>query len=242
MSEMSNLSEDLLRKQFNQMYDGITRGIKQDLNDDRCDFFSKNTWSILRAEFRDLLGRINERYVIELPYRKNAGNADKFSELKAEFYNKTIDFIEDYIGKISLWAEDALTSEEMYHCFFTPSNYNKKELAIVYENLVAEQWISNEITFDEFLYFFSGEGNPPFKQIVWLRDSTWLTLFLNQVVQDKKVWAKAAKIFVHKDADNGEIVSYSRKTLSVASNRMKDTAYLFTQVLKALNSKILPPK
>ena len=99
--------------------------------------------------------------------------------------------------------------------FFTNVAFSESELRVIYGKLVWEQWIDqSNTTEEEFVYFFSGNGQPSRRRIRWTQSSVHLGFFLKEMTQDPRPWKVASKV-VEVRNNNLEYSPVDAKKLSV---------------------------
>ena len=156
-------------------------------------------------------------------------------EAETAFCRRIALTFESVISNLELWATESLSKAEANKNYFASVFYLPEELVVIYNNLVAARWIQKSRTSrSDFLYYFTGEGPKPYNPIRWNKPATWLSLFLDKMTEDSKIWAKATLVFETQDSDSGSWDAVTRKTLSVSFRNIND-ANSFEEV----NNKVL---
>lgn len=122
--------------------------------------------------------------------------------------------------KVTNEVTDEVTNELSHYNL----NYNKEQFKFVYDHLISDKYIDSTTTLEDFIYYFSGNGNKPKNGIKWLSTKVNLSLFIGEFCfnVDKK-WKIAKDIFGY----NGLAQSYSN------SNQKNH----FVSLKKALENK-----
>lgn len=130
-------------------------------------------------------------------------------------------FLEELMDKSNqISTKDKVTNELSHYNL----NYNKEQFKFVYDHLISDKYIDSTTTLEDFIYYFSGNGNKPKNGIKWLSTKVNLSLFIGEFCfnVDKK-WKIAKDIFGY----NGLAQSYSN------SNQKNH----FVSLKKALENK-----
>ena len=81
---------------------------------------------------------------------------------------------------------------------YIKSGYTDDELRIIFRNLSEHRYISRDSKEDDFVYYFSGNGNAPSSRIIWQgQEQKIFALFLEQLcfVHTRMPWKKFGAIF-----------------------------------------------
>ena len=93
--------------------------------------------------------------------------------------------------------------KEAISTFFTDVDYDTDQLGTMYRALIKKRWIDKSTREEDFVYVFSGEGEPPTSRIKWNETSILLACFLATITGGRNRWSKASKVFaVRSDNDN----------------------------------------
>lgn len=103
-------------------------------------------------------------------------------------------------------------------------DYNEKQFQSIYDFLINGKYLESTSTFEDFVYYFSGNGNKPQHGLKWLGSKVNLALFLAELCNnDGKKWEKAKNIF----GVDGLAQSYSNTAYRKSTNNpfegLKDT-------------------
>lgn len=193
--------------QLDSRYEQATKSITNDINDD-IERLTKEDCAQFKEDFERLKPEVVANINSLLERIENIG-IDSSQGVKAkmqlEFCEKIKTFISEVLKKIEEERETALTQaqiEEM--CYLCP---NGDYLEMVYWNLRDKHWICGKHTsIYDFIYYFTGEGFKPSEPIHWNVSAKKLTLFLNEMVEDDKIWSKASFMFLVKNKPVGKKV------------------------------------
>lgn len=103
-------------------------------------------------------------------------------------------------------------------------DYNEEQFKSIYNFLIDGKYLESTSTFEDFVYYFSGNGNKPQHGLKWLGSKVNLALFLAELCNnDGKKWEKAKNIF----GVDGLAQSYSNTAYRKSTNNpfegLKDT-------------------
>lgn len=214
-------SDSTHKRELERLFDNSTQSIADDLEAEYEALLFED-YDIALNSFKQEMKNVQERVeLLKGQFEAAAKLSFDIEDNKAReqylFCKRMVVFLNDLIERVEEWREGALTSEEDHNTYFTSVKYDRQELTTIYNRLVEHRWIDRRTPLRAFLYYFTGEGLKPTKPIRWLPDITALTLFLERMTfENKKKWAKAAKIFEKEGA------KMSRKTLSVSYDRVYD--------------------
>lgn len=81
------------------------------------------------------------------------------------------------------------------HYFNGLDNYTKEQLADIYNGLKEKGYLSINTTEDEFMYYFSGEGNKPSRKLKWIGKKGKLALFIWHFFDCNNKWIITEEVF-----------------------------------------------
>lgn len=193
--------------QLDSIYESSTKTITDDIKRDletlskeECTRFRDNferEKQVVIANINNLLERIEN---IGIDNSKGVK-----AKIQLEFCEKIKLFISEVLLKIEEERETAFTQAQIEEIYYTcPKG---KYLEMAYWNLRDKHWICGKHTsVYDFIYYFTGEGFKPTEPIHWNVSTKKLTLFLNEMVEDDKIWSKASFMFLVKNKPVGKKV------------------------------------
>ena len=227
-------------------YEDCTHRVLKDLKRDHNKLLKEDCEEAKR-ELQEELDSIKSQLqdiAEKFDYCKSLGpdspNKGSLLEIQINFCNKIIPFIQSLIKKIGRWEDDALTIAESINCYFTSVRYNKEEIPIICDNLIKLRWISEgKTTRDDFFHYFTGEGTPSYKPIRWLKEVTWLTLFIDFMTYDDRIWVKTSRMFERQDNNSNRACQITPKTLSNSFKRFNNTNERVYEAQDEIQRKVL---
>lgn len=206
--QFANLVQELLNSVFGPSYHIQVN--------DSCELpkgltgISQQELAAILAEKMDVLGVADKEGVLRL-FRElviNDGDVKPTSEVmdsmtKQRIYDYTVRLNNIVSSILNKSATDHKINRPLISTrvdepnlpFFTCVAFSESELRVIYGKLVWEQWIDQgNTTEDEFVYFFSGNGQPSHRRIRWAKSSVHLGFFLKEMTQDNRIWKVASKV------------------------------------------------
>ena len=193
------------KRQLDTYFEIETEGIIKDINRD-LEWLSKEDDKDLREGLKQLLPTI-ENLVHEVERLAISDNRDEKAEIRVAFYKRLQGFLSSLIQTVEEVEKDALTNAQINACHFEclKAGITVEHLIQIYDNLKSNHWIcSRHTSMDAFIYYFTGQGFMPSKQIHWKVSTAKLALFLDEIVADDHIWAKASHIFLVKNKPVGK--------------------------------------
>lgn len=88
------------------------------------------------------------------------------------------------------------SDKELDDLFHYNLGYTKEQFKSIYDFLINGKYLESTSTFEDFVYYFSGNGNKPQHGLEWKDKKVNLALFIEVLCRDEdKRWLKAEQIF-----------------------------------------------
>ena len=204
-SEYLNLASKEYKRQLDFYFETETEGIVKDINRD-LEHLSKEDDKSLKDGLKGLVPKV-ETLLVNVNGLAISDNRDEKAEIRVAFYKRLQGFLSSLIQTVEEVEEDALTNAQINACHFEclKAGITVEHLIQIYDNLKSNHWIcSRHTSMDAFIYYFTGQGFMPSKQIHWKVSTVKLALFLDEIVADDHIWAKASHIFLVKNKPVGK--------------------------------------
>lgn len=145
----------------------------------------------------------------------------KYHIIRRREISLACEFLEKLLNEPNLISYTDTVSDELSHYNL---DYNEKQFQSIYDFLINGKYLESTSTFEDFVYYFSGNGNKPQHGLKWLGSKVNLALFLAELCNnDGKKWEKAKNIF----GVDGLAQSYSNTAYRKSTNNpfegLKDT-------------------
>lgn len=217
-AELDSTYEDCTHRILNDLKRDHNKLLKEDCEEAKSEL--QEELGSIKSQLQDISEKFN--YIKSLG--PDSPNKAALYEIQINFCNKIIPFIQSLIKKMGRWEDDALTIAEGNNCYFTSVRYNKEEIQAICDNLIKLRWIAEgETTRNDFFHYFTGEGTPSYKPIRWLKEVTWLTLFIDFMTYDDRIWVKTSRMFERQDNNSNRARQITPKTLSNSFKRFNNT-------------------
>ena len=230
--EYSTFQPKEYKRQLDNYYEIETEGIIKDINRD-IEYLSKEDDEDLRKGIKQLVP-IVENLLDTVKSRAVSNNVDERTQIQIAFYERLQGFLSSLIETIEEVEQGALTNAQINDCHFEclKSGITIEHIVQIYGNLKSNHWIcSRHTSMDAFIYYFTGQGFRPSEPIHWKVSTAKLTLFLDEIVADDHIWAKASHIFLVKNKP------VSKKTLGNTHSKSLDRQ-ITEKHLKEIKTKI----
>lgn len=231
-NEYITLQPEEYKRQLDNYYEIKTEGIIKDINRD-IEHLSKEDDEDLREGLRRLVPVV-ENLLSAVKSRIIPDSTDERIQIQIAFYERLQGFLVTLIETVEEVGQGALTNAQINECHFEclKSGITIEHIVQIYGNLKSNHWIcSRHTSMDAFIYYFTGQGFRPSEPIHWKVSTAKLTLFLDEIVADDHIWAKASHIFLVKNKP------VSKKTLGNTHSKSLDRQ-ITEKHLKEIKSKI----
>ena len=92
-------------------------------------------------------------------------------------------------------------------------DYSEDTLKALCQALIKGKYLPCDTDEQDFVYYFSGKGKQPSKQLKWLTTNTELTIFLSNIIpKTENIWEIASKIFGNTKKNSLKSTNYTSKS------------------------------
>lgn len=165
-----------------------------------------------------------ERYDIDsLPYEK------RNEVLQASFIFRS-DIVLDALHFAERIA--SIYQEKEHGCQSIPVRFegvhlSEQQVRTICNNLIEKHLIEPTTDEDNFVYFFTGIGDVPYRRLRWIgKNNTLLTIFLKEMSTDTRIWQKASRIFETRRKDGGYAPAKANVLRETYRNALEKEVYL----------------
>ena len=120
---------------------------------------------------------------------------------------------------------------------YIKSGYTDDELRIIFKNLSELRYISPDSKEDDFVYYFSGNGNAPSSRIIWQgQEQKIFALFLDQMckIYSRMPWKKLIPIF---DGINTESTRQNLQAQYNSKSMNRNKEIVTNRIFNGINMK-----
>lgn len=176
-------------------------------------------------KFKESLANYEKSHWFDYDFDINKNRRTYFEQKYHIIRRKEISLACEFLGKLlnepNPISYTDTVSDELSHYNL---DYNEKQFQSIYDFLINGKYLESTSTFEDFVYYFSGNGNKPQHGLKWLGSKVNLALFLAELCNnDGKKWEKAKNIF----GVDGLAQSYSNTAYRKSTNNpfegLKDT-------------------
>lgn len=145
----------------------------------------------------------------------------KYHIIRRKEISLACEFLEKLLNEPNLISYNDTVSDELSHYNL---DYNEEQFKSIYNFLIDGKYLESTTDLNDFIYYFSGNGDKPQHGLKWLGSKVNLALFLAELCNnDGKKWEKAKNIF----GVDGLAQSYSNTAYRKSTNNpfegLKDT-------------------
>ena len=222
------LSDMEYQKELDEMYETSERIIREHIEDYVQDIVLKEDCDVAINVFQNNLNQVQVRMgalsAKSESVRSSISANNAYTEqdkVQMAFCEKLIVFLRDLISRVEEWKEGSLSAQEANEeNYFLDLRVGEERLPQIYRNLVYKGWIvKSRTSLNDFHYYFTGRGLRPQNPIRWKSTEPKLTLLLENMTLDDKIWAKAALIFEKRKRGTQEYHPVNREQLSVSRKK-----------------------
>lgn len=136
---------------------------------------------------------------------ENEGAATEYHKVRYRELSLAIKHTNDLLAKNGLRLVDnphpTKGVVEALPYFEGLKDYTREQLEDMYEGLIDEEFLSRDTSIEDFLYYFTGEGNKPSIKLRWMGKQGKLALFIDYFFDVKNKWKRAEQIFMNVEYD-----------------------------------------
>ena len=145
----------------------------------------------------------------------------KYHIIRRKEISLACEFLEKLLNEPNPISYNDTVSDELSHYNL---DYNEEQFKSIYNFLIDGKYLESTTALNDFIYYFSGNGDKPQHGLKWLGSKVNLALFLAELCNnDGKKWEKAKNIF----GVDGLAQSYSNTAYRKSTNNpfegLKDT-------------------
>lgn len=145
----------------------------------------------------------------------------KYHIIRRKEISLACEFLEKLLNEPNLISYNDTVSDELSHYNL---DYNEEQFKSIYNFLIDGKYLESTTDLNDFIYYFSGNGDKPQHGLKWINKKVNLALFLAELCNnDEKKWERAKNIF----GVDGLAQSYSNTAYRKSTNNpfegLKDT-------------------
>lgn len=145
----------------------------------------------------------------------------KYHIIRRKEISLACEFLEKLLNEPNLISYNDTVSDELSHYNL---DYNEEQFKSIYNFLIDGKYLESTTDLNDFIYYFSGNGDKPQHGLKWINKKVNLALFLAELCNnEEKKWERAKNIF----GVDGLAQSYSNTAYRKSTNNpfegLKDT-------------------
>lgn len=145
----------------------------------------------------------------------------KYHIIRRKEISLACEFLEKLLNEPNLISYNDTVSDELSHYNL---DYNEEQFKSIYNFLIDGKYLESTTDLNDFIYYFSGNGDKPQHGLKWINKKVNLALFLAELCNnEEKKWERAKNIF----GIDGLAQSYSNTAYRKSTNNpfegLKDT-------------------
>lgn len=145
----------------------------------------------------------------------------KYHVIRRREISLACEFLEKLLNEPNLISYTDTVSDELSHYNL---DYNEEQFKSIYNFLIDGKYLESTTDLNDFIYYFSGNGDKPQHGLKWINKKVNLALFLAELCNnEEKKWERAKNIF----GIDGLAQSYSNTAYRKSTNNpfegLKDT-------------------